>query len=403
MGHFKELYYEQEYEESDYSSHLQGKYVSAACFNDPYLQQYIRKNGCNGTCSYSKIQGTVMPMEDFMSFIRNRVLSKFSSIEDANLPTASSYFDDDDEQIPGLKRLGIYAVHTKCKTYGDTWAMLNSVQLFTRYTDLNSDILSCFPSQSWIQSEPFTIALREELSLIWNQFAHMVKHSQRFTFLARPEFSGEPSHYDNGLFDILTELNSIIIQCGLCKYERNALYRARPLKEDENPDPVFNEITSAPDTCCHQSRMSPSGISMFYGAYDAETPRKESTDDHKGNGRFLMGEFLPKRDLYILDLTEIPRPSFWCNNGEELYFLHDFRKEVSKPINAKSDSKHYEYVPTQVFTEFLRYMFKSPDGTKLDGLKYCSSINGLPNIVLFCDNKTSAKSFDAVKIWIQED
>lgn len=399
MGRAKERMYELEHEEPDYTSHLSRKYVSSTCFKDSYLEEYINQNGTKGICTYSRIHGFVMPMTEFMSFIRHRVLSRFTSIEDACLPTASSWFDDDDEEIPGLERLGIYAAPAKCKKYPETWSMLNALHIFGRYEDLNSDIINCFPDQSWIQSEPFIISLSEELSVSWRQFASMVMHKQRFTFLARPEFSGEPSHYDNCLFDILTELSSIINQFGLCKYEHPQLFRARPLSDSEEVETDFKEITSAPDKCSHQSRMSPAGISMFYGSYDEETPRIESTDDHKGNGRFLMGEFNPKRNLYLLDLTDIPQPSFWRDGSEELYFLHDFRREMSKPIDPKSNSKHYEYIPTQVFTEYLRYMYKDLSGNTLDGIKFNSSINGRVNVVLFFDNKSSASVLQSVRIW----
>lgn len=398
MGRAKELMYELEHEEPDFTSHLAGKYVSSECFNDSYLKEYINENGKQGVCSYSKLHCNVMPMSDFMSFIRQRVLGKFTSIEEACLPTASSWFDDDDEEIPGVERLGIYAAPAKCKKYPETWSMLNALQIFGRYEDLNSDIINCFPDQTWIESEPFIISLSEELSMSWRQFARMVMHKQRFTFLARPEFSGDPSHYDNCLFDILTELSTIINQFGLCKYEHPQLFRARPLSENENVKSEFKEITSAPDICSHQSRMSPAGISMFYGSYDEETPRKESTDDHQGNGRFLIGEFKPKRDLYLLDLTDIPQPSFWRNGSEELYFLHDFQREISKPINPNASSKHYEYIPTQVFTEYLRFMFKASNGSSIDGIKFNSSINGHINVVLFYDNKTSESILEAVKI-----
>lgn len=94
--------YELEHEEPDFTSHLAGKYVSSECFNDAYLKEYINENGKQGVCTYSKSLCVVMPMTDFMSFIRHRVLSRFTSIEDACLPTASSWFDDDDEDIPAL-------------------------------------------------------------------------------------------------------------------------------------------------------------------------------------------------------------------------------------------------------------------------------------------------------------
>ena len=52
-------------------------------------------------------------------------------------------------------------------------------------------------------------------------------------------------------------------------------------------------------------------------------------------------------------------------------------------------------MPSQVFTEFLRYMFK---GVLLDGMIYNSSLDGEKDIVLFCNQKESSKMLDVVRI-----
>lgn len=44
-----------------------------------------------------------------------------------------------------------------------------------------------------------------------------------------------------------------------------------------------------------------------------------------------------------------------------------------------------------MFTEYLRFVFKYYGKESLDGLKYRSSINNRPCIVLFCNQKESEK------------
>ena len=97
-----------------------------------------------------------------------------------------------------------------------------------------------------------------------------------------------------------------------------------------------------------------------------------------------------RRDLNVLDLTELPSPiTFWLDGFEEIAFLKAFHEEITRPI--KRDNRiHSEYVPSQVFTEFLRYMFK---GVQLYGMIYNSSLDGEKDIVLFCNQK---ESFNAV-------
>ena len=228
----------------------------------------------------------------------------------------------------------------------------------------------------------------------------MVKHCQRFTFWTQDEFSGVHSEYDNCLMDILHELGSLIHEADLCKIldANELLYRARPIEKDTPLE--FKEITSPPDDVASQNRMSPAGISMFYGAYDEETARCESSFKHDGKGRFLIGQFHVKKPLLILDLTDIPKPMFWEQKQdyrEQLSFLNIFSKEISKPAD-KDDKNHIEYVPTQVFTEYLRFVFKYYGKDNLDGLKYRSSINNRPCIVLFFNQKESEKVLELGQI-----
>ena len=60
-------------------------------------------------------------------------------------------------------------------------------------------------------------------------------------------------------------------------------------------------------------------------------------------------------------------------------FLHEFTKEVSKPISNRNTM---EYVPTQVMTEFFRYNIKP----SINGIVYMSSKNRTKCCVLFLDN-----------------
>ena len=345
---------------------IQDKSVCADHFDSTYLQNYINENGETGKCSYCGKHHTVLPMPDFVQLVRHKIESEFEDVDNAGLPTERSYFDDDEEQIPGLKRFFGYTAPSDAKCYEDTSEVLEAIDLLPEPEALYNDLLDSLPARAWINSDPFIISRDKELSLHWNNFAEMVKHRQRFTFWTRKEF----------------------------------IYRARPIKEDTPLE--FKEITSPPDDKASQGRMSPAGISMFYGAFDEETARRECTPEskHDGKGRFLIGKFHSKHPLQILDLTGIPKTSFWEQGRdyrEQLTFLNTFSKEISKPITS-DNSVHIEYVPTQVFTEYLRYVFKYYGKESLDGIKYCSSINGKPCIVLFYNQKESEKMLELEKV-----
>ena len=373
---------------------IQDKSVCADHFDSVFLQNYINENGEPGKCCYCGKHHIVLSMLDFIKMIRHKIENEFEDVDDAGLPTERSYFDDDEEDIPGLKRFMGYTAPSEAQCYEDTAEVLDAIDLLPQPEALYNDLLESLPSHAWISSDPFIISRDDELSLHWKNFSDMVKHRQRFTFWTKEEFNGIPSEYENCLMDILHELGALIHESGICKTLETdeQIYRARPITKDTPLE--FKEITCPPDDIASQGRMSPAGISMFYGGFDVETVRRECTPktNHDGKGRFLIGRFHAKEPLLILDLTDIPKPLFWEQNRdyrEKLSFLNIFSREISKPIEA-DDKIHIEYVPTQVFTEYLRFVFKYYGRETLDGIKYRSSINKRPCIVLFCNQEESA-------------
>ena len=60
---------------------------------------------------------------------------------------------------------------------------------------------------------------------------------------------------------------------------------------------------------------------------------------------------------------------------------------MAKPI-GENDPK-LEYIPSQVFCEYLRFIQKAKDGNSYDGIVYSSSLTNKKNVVLFYDNNTS--------------
>lgn len=349
---------------------LQEKKVCSDHFADKALRVIIAKEGHRGRCSYCGERRSVMDMPGFIRMVRGKLESEFENVDNACLPTEHSYFDDDDEKLPGLTRFHGYTAPSNCDMFDDTEDVVSEVLEITGPDGLWNDVVEALPQQAWISKDPFVASLDDELNIRWKHFADMVNHKQRFTFLANKEFDGHPSEYDNGLYDILTELGTMIHRFDVCK------------NIDEN--------------------MSPAGISMFYGAFDEETARRESTPStgHDGKGRFLIGQFRQKRPLFLIDLTSLPRPSFWHQNRgyrEALAFMHIFHKEITKKI-IPDDRIHTEYIPSQVFTEYLRYMFKLEGEISVDGLIYTSSVNGEKCVVLFCNQKESRKMLELVDV-----
>ena len=380
---------------------LQDKYICPDHFSDTGLQDVIKQEGRVGECSYCKENRIVMNMLDFVRLVREKLDAEFDDVDNAMLPLEDSVFDDYEESVPYYIRFCGYAAPSYCEKYDNTEEIVNRLLGIIEPEALLNDILRGLPEHGWISKHPFTASLDDELNVRWYHFSNRVKHKQRFTFLASKEFSGQSAEYHNGMFDILTELGAMIHQFGICENMEcgTVIYRARLLEKDISP--VFDEITCPPDNIARQNRMSPAGVSMFYGAFDEETARKECTpqSNHDGKGQFLIGQFKPKRTLLLINLTALPAPSFWHDNRqtrEALAFMHIFHNEITKKIMS-DDRIHTEYVPSQVFTEYLRYMFKFESRIDVDGLIYKSSITERKCIVLFCNKKESRDYLELIE------
>jgi hypothetical protein len=197
---------------------------------------------------------------------------------------------------------------------------------------------------------------------------------------------------------MLAEIESVVAELGLIR-EVSAGTRFWRVQDHGATEilQVPSRFTSPPVECATQpNRMSPAGIPMFYGAEDFDTAVLEVAGKEVVENRAATGvAFEAMRTLNILDLVFMGRyVSYFAPNGRTLRhrpdFLRYFSREVSKAIN-RDKQQHIEYVPTQVFTEYVRFFVLS-NGNPVDGIRYLSSRNHRPCVVLFFDKDDCLKS-----------
>ena len=377
----------------DWPSHdLADKYVCTCHFEDKYLNEIIQSHGKQGTCSYCGKQSVVCDMKTLCEQIVWKIGLYYQPLDNADLYLADDFYDDEQEVIPGFKRIGEYVVPNKLTYFDSVDELMDGLYLNTDDDDLNDDIKSCFMTEQWISSDIYDEDRRNKYANQWDRFVDMVTHHGRFTFLAIPEFKNIIQENKGKSDDILSVLRDLIIEQGLVKTLSKGmkLYRARKV-DDAKVGYAFEDITSPPDDCAFPNRMSPAGISMFYASFEKETASNECIGgESKG---LIVGTFETTRDLKVIDLTTIPEQSFWVKNWQGNQFLHHFNENITKRVDPK-DTNHLQYIPTQVFTEFLRYMFRDDKEQQVDGLIYGSSKTKEKNIVLFCNQKESEKFVD---------
>ena len=374
------------------SRDLSGKYVCTCHFQDKYLNGIIESHGKQGTCSYCGKKHTVCDMYTLCEQIVWKIGLYFNSLDDAGLYLTNGFYDDEQEVIPGFKRIGEYVVPNNLTYYESVDELMCDLDLVTDEDDLNEDIKSCFTTEQWISSDFDEEDRSVKYGNQWERFVKNVTHHSRFTFLATPEFRNIIQEKEGHSDDILSVLSDLIIEQGLVKTlaKGTKLFRARKVG-DVKVEYKFEDITSPPNNLAFPNRMSPAGISMFYASFEKDTAKNECVGGDS-NG-LIVGAFETVKDLKVIDLTSIPEQSFWVNNWQENQFLHHFNENITKRVDPK-DTNHLQYIPTQVFTEFLRYMFRDEKGQQVDGLIYGSSKTKEKNIVLFCNQIESEKFVD---------
>ena len=365
------------------------KFLCAHHFRNKYLTDYIETHGFQGTCSYCGRRGSVIDLADFVEYVGGRLFEYLEDINDAGLYLESSIFDDGEEEIPGIVRRCGFAAPSDADFYESNVEAMEDFGLVADSEELYNDLSSNLYLENRIRRDPTSLLLSDELSMLWEQFCALVKSKQRYTFFRSSQFDDEAfQHSSNGLSDILTELGGLVRNVEDKLPLGTTLYRCRPAKETDKVT-SFADVTAPPVAASKANRLSPTGISMFYGSFDKDTPLIE-TRAYATTPLIYRASFEITRDLRVINLCNMPAVDFWMPSGwQEYSFLSHFHQEISKPLTPK-DNLDIEYIPSQIFTEYLRYLCLSSAGEPYDGIIYQSAQTKKPNIVLFYDNKTSA-------------
>ena len=131
--------------------------------------------------------------------------------------------------------------------------------------------------------------------------------------------------------------------------------------------------------------MNASGISVFYGATDAETCIAEVRPPV--GSHVIVGKFQFLRNIRLLDLNILSEiyvkgsyfdPDFRARKGHAAFLQH-LVGELTKPVMPEEET--FEYLPTQVVAEYLAEKIEP----NLDGIIFGSSQaqNKEQNIILF--------------------
>jgi hypothetical protein len=318
-------------------------HVCEDCVDDTGLRPFVRKHAVRHGCDFCGAD-MAAPIGALVEHIEAALTGQFA------------------EAMPVAWRPGEKATWYPGTTWSTDELLWDLVGLDLRdHPKLFSALVNVLGSERrWSTADPAVIPEHERLRLNWARFCWRIKHAGRFFLLS-----------DQRERAALEELGHRCIAFGLIRSlpRGTRLIRARRQRDRAWTTPT--ELGPPPGEVAVQSnRMSPPGISLFYGADDEQT----ALDEMQEPGTYAVAEFEVLKPATVLDLTGVPAvPSFFDVDARQvrssILFLSRFAEEISRPIE-RDNRIHLEYIPTQVVTEYLRREFRD---VHLLGIRYASA------------------------------
>lgn len=351
---------------SDIDARGYGSSTMSACaahILDESLLDRLATRFIDPECSFCDAEGdgVAAPVDDLVAIGMEKVHDEFSPADDYGSGLAEIGFD--------------YA------SGHSTADALDEIFEGSLQDAVRAEVSSCGGDQVWVPESFLYFDARQVLSGTWEGFVRRVKHIRRFWFL---DESNDPERL--GVTDFFESVAKLLTRSDIAQTlpAGSTLIRGRMVGADVDPTEFdAKELGSPPENVAAANRMSPAGVSMFYGS-DSVNAMVAEIGAHSEYGHAVYGTFTTLDDLTIVDLTNLPTvPGYFSQDPDRLQivFLHKFVADLVQPV-VLDGREHIDYVPTQIVTEYLRYFAEPP----VHGLRFESSqfLGGL-NTVIFCD------------------
>ncbi len=367
---------------------LDEKFVCSNHFEDYAITNFINENGERECCNFCKPKHQselAVSMDELLDFLSKGIYHFYDNADDAGLSYESSEGGHQGKHF-------------------DTYDLIyDKILFYADKPEITEEIIKRLGLFFWCKKDPFVLDEYEKLLFDWKRFSNLLKHQIRYTFFRTKKFNSE-KHSE--ISDILRQIAFSIENLDLIKVLKKGghIFRSRQHSNSESINSIEHLGSPPVENCSFSNRMSPAGISMFYGAFEVETAQREVKDPLSISEKpfITTGKFILKKDLQVVDLTKLPMiPSiFDCskrNMHHRILFLQAFVNDISKSIR-RDGFEHIEYVPTQVVTEYFKYIIPEIAYFEIEGIIYPSTKNSEGKAcVLFVDNEGCKELFDMPK------
>ncbi|MBE3065234.1 MAG: RES domain-containing protein [Spirochaetes bacterium] len=368
------------------------KFVCERCIEDDALGQVVAQHAQSKQCSYCARRS------------RKAIAAPLDSVTEHMAICINREYCDPAEVLPYDE--GAYV--------GDTFGIdgvFEEIGFWVEDEALMDDIQSSFVRELWCKENWLTLDPAERKFSGWEAFKEVVKHLRRYTFWSMDDPHEEKWHPDYmPVGKTLEETSQAVREAGIIKTvpAGKRIWRVRIHGPTERLASEAEFTTPPTEKATKPNRMSPAGVPMFYGADDFRTAFKETLDASATAGQKATGAcFETLIPLSLLDLADLPPvPSFFDHEHVEmrqsLVFLTRFARDLAEPVKRDAH-EHIEYVPTQAFTEYVRWEMKTSDGEPIHGIRYQGSVTGKACYVLFCnqDECLAKPRPQGVRAWLK--
>lgn len=360
------------------SNRRQREFVCESCIEDDELQKVVRQNLTSNRCDYCGREDA------------EPIACELSDIFERMEYAVDQEFTDPANELPWDGREGGY----QGTFYEGGYELFETIGFDVSNDDLRDDLTDHF-SEIYCYRDYFGPSTGDYFEDAWNRFKRVVKHQRRYTFwnaLEEGEYGEAAASVSASV--MLPQFALNIERVSPIRYldPGTRIWRAQTFPAGQSStDPT--RYTSPPlDFATTPNRMSPGGISMFYGADEFATAKAEVSNPDAQEPIEATGvQFETVCRLKLLDLASIQRPrSFFVDldrsGRHAMEFLKEFANEVSRKIE-RDRRQHLEYVPTQAFTEYVRFEIETGDDGPFHGIRYKSSLDRQPCYVIFAEKE----------------
>lgn len=365
---------------------VRAKRICCGCVRETYLADEIQEKGESGECSYCgetehcySIEELAERVETAFEHHYHRTSDQPDAFQQSLLSDRESSYEWERDGMPVLEAIA-EAAEISSDAAVDVLAVLNH-----KHEDFDSAAMgeeTGFATDSHYDLRGADDqAWQEE----WRNFEQSLKTEARF-------FSRVAASHLASIFGKIDRLKTsdgspLVVDAGP-GLEIHRLFRARVFQADGKLEDALcrPDLHLGPPPAVYASagRMNARGISVFYGATQAQTAVAEVRPPV--GSKVAVASFSITRKLRLLDLTALgkaqDRGSIFDlslrDRLERVAFLRTLGQRMTKPVMP--DDEVFDYLATQAIADFLA----TENEPVLDGILFRSAqVNAGSNVVLF--------------------